>query len=105
MPAFGGGKPYPPPLPDREEYVVEFDGHEDLRHAQNWPLKKKMIISSVLIFDALAATFASSILSAANSYVSGTCVNDLLLLRADGLPDRTTFSQGRRSCDIGNVSL
>jgi DHA1 family multidrug resistance protein-like MFS transporter len=26
MPNFGAGKPFPPPLPDREEYVVEFDG-------------------------------------------------------------------------------
>lgn len=26
LPAFGGGKPYPPCLPEREEYVVEFDG-------------------------------------------------------------------------------
>lgn len=85
--------------------MVEFDGHEDSRHAQNWPLKKKMIISAVLIFDALAATFASSILSAANSYVSETRNNDPLLHRADDPPDRTTFSQGCRSSDVGNVSL
>lgn len=26
LPSFGGSKPYPPPLPEREEYVVEFDG-------------------------------------------------------------------------------
>jgi DHA1 family multidrug resistance protein-like MFS transporter len=26
LPAFGAGKPFPPPLPEREEYVVEFDG-------------------------------------------------------------------------------
>lgn len=26
MPNFGAGKPFPPPLPEREEYVVEFDG-------------------------------------------------------------------------------
>lgn len=26
LPSFGGNKPFPPPLPDREEYVVEFDG-------------------------------------------------------------------------------
>lgn len=41
LPAFGGGKPYPPPLPEREEYVVEFDGPNDPMHAQNWPFKKK----------------------------------------------------------------
>lgn len=41
LPSFGGGKPYPPPLPEREEYVVEFDGPNDPLHAQNWPMKKK----------------------------------------------------------------
>lgn len=41
LPAFGAGKPFPPPLPDQEEYVVEFDGPDDPYHAQNWSLKKK----------------------------------------------------------------
>lgn len=41
LPAFGAGKPYPPPLPEREEYVVEFDGPNDPMHAQNWPFRKK----------------------------------------------------------------
>ena len=41
LPNFGAGKPYPPELPAREEYVVEFDGPDDPRHAQNWPMKKK----------------------------------------------------------------
>lgn len=41
LPNFGAGKPFPPLLPDREEYVVEFDGPDDPLHAQNWPLKKK----------------------------------------------------------------
>jgi MFS transporter, DHA1 family, multidrug resistance protein len=41
LPAFGAGKPYPPPLPAQEEYVVEFDGPDDPLHAQNWPMKKK----------------------------------------------------------------
>jgi len=63
FPAFGGGKPYPPPLPDREEYVVEFDGHNDPRHAQNWPMKKRMGISLILIFCAFCCTFASSIMA------------------------------------------
>jgi DHA1 family multidrug resistance protein-like MFS transporter len=29
LPPFGDGKPYPPPLPDKDEYVVEFDGKDD----------------------------------------------------------------------------
>jgi MFS transporter, DHA1 family, multidrug resistance protein len=41
LPEFGGGKPYPPPLPEREEYVVEYDGKDDPLHPQNWPFRKK----------------------------------------------------------------
>lgn len=41
LPAFGAGKPYPPDLPDQEEYVVEFDGTDDPMHAMNWPFAKK----------------------------------------------------------------
>jgi MFS transporter, DHA1 family, multidrug resistance protein len=41
LPPFGAGKPYPPVLPDQEEYVVEFEGPDDPLHAQNWPLGKK----------------------------------------------------------------
>jgi DHA1 family multidrug resistance protein-like MFS transporter len=49
----GAGKPFPPPLPDREEYVVEFDGVDDPLHAQNWPMSKKLYIGAILAFDAL----------------------------------------------------
>lgn len=41
LPAFGGGKPYPPPLPNREDYIVEFDGPDDPIYPQNWPLPTK----------------------------------------------------------------
>lgn len=41
LPAFGGGKPYPPPLPNREDYVVEFDGPDDPMYPQNWPFMTK----------------------------------------------------------------
>jgi DHA1 family multidrug resistance protein-like MFS transporter len=41
LPEFGAGKPYPPPLPEKEEYVVEFAGPDDPLHPQNWPTKKK----------------------------------------------------------------
>ena len=43
LPNFGAGKPYPPLLPEQEEYVVEFDGPDDPLHPQNWPLKKKYV--------------------------------------------------------------
>jgi DHA1 family multidrug resistance protein-like MFS transporter len=44
---------------------VEFDGHDDPLHAQNWPLRKKMITAAILGFTTLTAAFGSSIFSAA----------------------------------------
>lgn len=41
LPGFGAGKPYPPLLPNQDDYVVEFDGPDDPLHAQNWAFKKK----------------------------------------------------------------
>jgi DHA1 family multidrug resistance protein-like MFS transporter len=41
LPAFGAGKPYPPQLPNREDFVVEFDGPDDPLYPQNWSLKTK----------------------------------------------------------------
>ncbi|KNG50873.1 major facilitator superfamily transporter [Stemphylium lycopersici] len=70
LPNLGAGKPFPPLLPDREEYVVEFDGVDDPLHAQNWPMKKKLGIGAMLAFDALSATMGSSIFSAATGPVS-----------------------------------
>jgi MFS transporter, DHA1 family, multidrug resistance protein len=70
MPNFGGGKPFPPPLPEREEYVVEFDGPDDPLHAQNWPMKKKLTVAIVLGYVTLTAAFGSSIFSAATRSVS-----------------------------------
>lgn len=43
LPEFGAGKPYPPPLPHQEEYVVEFDGPNDPLHPQNWHIQKKYV--------------------------------------------------------------
>ena len=68
----GAGKPYPPMLPEMEEYVVEFDGFDDPRHAQNWPLRKKLLIGVILAYDALAATMGSSIFSSGISGVVST---------------------------------
>ncbi|KAF2119786.1 major facilitator superfamily domain-containing protein [Lophiotrema nucula] len=63
LPEMGASKPYPPPLPAREEYVVEYDGVDDPRHAQNWPMRKKLFLGGILAFDALCATVGSSIFS------------------------------------------
>jgi MFS transporter, DHA1 family, multidrug resistance protein len=37
----GAGKPYPPSLPDAEEYVVEFVGPHDPLHPHNWSFPRK----------------------------------------------------------------
>lgn len=69
LPNFGAGKPYPPLLPERDEYVVEFDGPQDPLHAQNWPLKKKLPVAITLGFVTLTAAFGSAIFSASISAV------------------------------------
>lgn len=43
LPAFGAGKPYPPPLPNREDYVVEFDGPDDPLYPKNWSTYTKYV--------------------------------------------------------------
>lgn len=70
LPEFGGGKPYPPPLPEREEYVVEFDGVDDPLHAQNWKLKRKLFTAATLGFNTVAVAMGSSIFSAATRVVA-----------------------------------
>ncbi|KAF2276080.1 major facilitator superfamily [Westerdykella ornata] len=70
LPAMGAGKPYPPPLPEREEYVVEFDGVDDPLHAQNWTLKKKLFTAAILGFTTFCSAFGSSIFSAATRVVA-----------------------------------
>jgi MFS transporter, DHA1 family, multidrug resistance protein len=70
LPAFGAGKPYPPPLPEREEYVVEFDGPDDPLHAQNWPLRKKLLTAAMLGYTTMISAFSSSIFSAGTQVVA-----------------------------------
>jgi DHA1 family multidrug resistance protein-like MFS transporter len=69
LPDFGAGKSYPPPLPEREEYVVEFNGHDDPLHALNWSLQKKLVTAAMLGFTTLTAAFGSSIFSAATGSI------------------------------------
>ncbi|KAK1960769.1 major facilitator superfamily transporter [Colletotrichum eremochloae] len=70
LPAMGAGKPYPPPLPEQEDYVVEFDGPNDPLHAQNWPLKKKLLTAAMLGYTTMTAAFTSSIFSAATQAIA-----------------------------------
>ncbi|KAK4144048.1 major facilitator superfamily domain-containing protein [Dichotomopilus funicola] len=65
LPGFGAGKPYPPLLPNQDDYVVEFDGPDDPLHAQNWAFKKKLLTAIMLGFTTMTASFGSSIFSSA----------------------------------------
>ncbi|KAJ5342378.1 hypothetical protein N7541_011502 [Penicillium brevicompactum] len=66
----GAGKPYPPDLPDPEQYVVEFTDAQDPLHPQNWSLKRKVGISVVLAYTTFVSSFASAIYSSAVGQIS-----------------------------------
>lgn len=70
LPEFGAGKPFPPPLPEKEEYVVEFAGPDDPLHPQNWPMRRKIAMAVMLAYTTFNATFTSSIYSPAISVIS-----------------------------------
>ncbi|KAJ5408665.1 hypothetical protein N7509_002548 [Penicillium cosmopolitanum] len=56
----GQGRPLPAPLPDLENYVVDFDGDDDPSHPYNWPFTVK-IYTGVLV---CSGTFITSLASA-----------------------------------------
>ncbi|KAK9855888.1 hypothetical protein MYU51_001545 [Penicillium brevicompactum] len=68
--SFGQGRPHPPPLPDRDSYVVDFDGPEDPAFPQNWPLSTKLYLSFILAFTCFTSTFDSAVFSSSTSQVS-----------------------------------
>jgi len=69
-PEFGGGKPYPPPLPPNDQYLVDFTGPDDPMHGQNWPIRKKIITVAVLGYATFVAAWGSSIYSSATYAVA-----------------------------------
>ncbi|CAN8103718.1 unnamed protein product [Discula destructiva] len=69
MPPMGGGKEIPAKR-DEEAYVVEFDGPDDPKHAQNWSMAKKCITAAMLGFTTLTSAFTSSIFSAGTRQVA-----------------------------------
>lgn len=40
-PSFGRGRPHPPLLPDRDDYLVDFDGPDDPSFPQNWRMQTR----------------------------------------------------------------
>ncbi|GMM37501.1 Tpo1 protein [Saccharomycopsis crataegensis] len=63
LPPMGGGRPYPPALPDKEQYVVSFEADNDSMHPFNWPFKKKLGIFFCLTICVMIIAFGSSVFS------------------------------------------
>lgn len=61
----GAGKPYPPALPDPEQFVADFTDANDPLHPQNWPLRQKVSVSVLLAYSTFVSSFASAIYSSA----------------------------------------
>ncbi|SCV00866.1 LANO_0F08966g1_1 [Lachancea nothofagi CBS 11611] len=69
-PNMGGGRAFPPSLPDREQFEVTFDGPNDPIHPYNWPKGKKAFLCGLLGLDALAVVMGSSIFASAVPQIS-----------------------------------
>ncbi|KAL3430193.1 major facilitator superfamily domain-containing protein [Aspergillus tetrazonus] len=68
--SIGAGKPFPPELPDRERYTVDFEGPDDTMHPQNWPLTIKLISSIMACSGTLITSLNSAIFSPAADQAS-----------------------------------
>ncbi|GKZ16853.1 hypothetical protein AbraIFM66951_006344 [Aspergillus brasiliensis] len=64
--SFGRGRPHPPLLPSREDYVVDFDGPDDPAFPQNWPMRTSVILA----FTCISSTFDSAVFSPSTSEVA-----------------------------------
>lgn len=69
LPPMGDGRPYPPPVPDREQYVVTYDGPKDPFHPHNWPLSRKLKNSFFLGYSAFIVILGSSMFAEGNSEI------------------------------------
>lgn len=69
LPPMGGGKPYPPMLPDRDPYAVAFDGPDDPEFPQNWSLLRKTVISGAVGIAALAISIGSAMFAGGSDQI------------------------------------
>lgn len=65
LPPMGGGRDYPPLLPDREPYFVSFDGPKDPMNPQNLSSKVKIVYCFTVGLSALSASLGSAMFAAA----------------------------------------
>ncbi|PYH79024.1 MFS general substrate transporter [Aspergillus uvarum CBS 121591] len=66
----GGGKEFPPLLPDPDRYVVEFLDEKDPMHPHNWPTRTKIFLSAILAYVTFVSSFASAIFSSTVTAIS-----------------------------------
>lgn len=69
MPSMGAGKPLPPRLPDREAYLVAYDGPDDPIFPHNWLLTKKIIQCAGVGASALSVSMGSAMFSQATANI------------------------------------
>ena len=60
LPKMGGGRDYPPSLPDRDLYIVLYDGQDDPLHPYNWRVMKKLLCLTISALSALSVSLGSS---------------------------------------------
>lgn len=61
LPTMGNNRPYPPPLPDREPYMVAFDSPQDPTIPQNWSSGRKLRSAIPACISAFSITMGSAI--------------------------------------------
>jgi DHA1 family multidrug resistance protein-like MFS transporter len=64
LPLMGGGRDYPPPMPDRGPYQVMFDGPDDPLNPQNWSLGKKILMCFSVGLAAISISSGSAMFAA-----------------------------------------
>ncbi|KAF3761845.1 MFS general substrate transporter [Cryphonectria parasitica EP155] len=63
--SMGMGKPLPPPLPDVEEYTVEYEGEDDPDHPFNWSRSTKLFTSFLVCAGTFIVSFSSAVFAPA----------------------------------------
>lgn len=66
LPSMGGGRDYPPQLPNRDPYQVSFDGPDDPLHPHNWPTFKKLKMCAALGLATVSITLGSAMFAASS---------------------------------------
>ncbi|KJR87610.1 MFS transporter, DHA1 family, multidrug resistance protein [Sporothrix schenckii 1099-18] len=58
--SMGRGRPFPPPIPDPQHYLVDFDLPDDQYHPYNWKLSKRVFLSILVCSGTFVASFNSA---------------------------------------------